>query len=320
MLYVLLILSVCCCVLAAAEQAGAQSANTNAAAVKTLLPPAPSLSAVDTFRRILLLSPPEREKFLATRTPEQRQIVEFKLREYQALPLEAREARLRELQVRLYVRQMIKLPGSNRVDYLKQLRPLERELADARLREWDELPAEARQQLLEFEPWIRDTVRGRAPIMPPLARSERGLAEWGDLSNEKKREIVTHFERFFEELDERERGQVLNVLSERERQQMRVSLQAFERLPKEKRDRCLLGFKKFANLTEDERAQFLVNVNHWQNMTPQERQGWRLLVSKMTILSAPVMPPGLKRPLPPMPPASKPSAGPGPTSVLATND
>jgi hypothetical protein len=321
MLYVLLILSVCCCLLAAAEHAGAQPTNTNAvAAAKAVLPPVPSLVAVETFRKILSLKAEEREKFLATRTPEQRQVVELKLREYEAMPEEAREQRLRELQLRLYVRHMIKVPGSNRIDYLKQLGPAERELVEARLREWDELPAEARQRLLNYELIIRHVARGLTQITPPFPRPDRGLTDWGELSADKKQEIVADFERFFEELDERQRGQVLNVLSDRERQQMRVSLQSFERLPKDKRDRCLQAYKKFANLTEEERAKFLMNVNHWQNMTPKERESWRWLVSKITLLSSPVMPPGAKK-LPPLPPAPTLPALPSQTGTLVvTND
>ena len=317
MLYFLLILSVCCCLLAAVEQSRAQAPQTNAVVLKPAMPPLPALGAVDTFRTILNLSPSEREKYLSTRTPEQRQIVELKLREYQALPADAREERLRELQVRLYVRQMIKMPGTNRAEYLKLLRPVEREMADSRLGEWDALSAEAQQQLLENEWAIKIMARARweQSMYAPSQQSENDLARWRDYPPAKREEILSHFQRFCEDLDEGEKSRVLNVLSDKERQQMRLTLQTFERLPKAQRDRCLQGFRKFAELAPEERAQFLVNANHWQNMTPKERQNWRFLVSKASLLSRPPLPPGAQRAFPPKPPTPVPAP-----DVLATND
>ena len=317
MLYFLLIMTVGCCLLAAAEQAGAQPAQPGATATAKGPPPIPSLGAVDTFRRILSLSEAELEKFLATRNPEQRQIVELKLREYQAMPEVAREQRLRELQVRLYVRQMIKVPATNRTDYLKQLRPLEQEMARHRLQQWDALSAEAQQEMLKNEWVIPYIARARLRFSSPEP-IENELSRWRGYSAEKKQELLGYFQRFCEELDDQEQSKVLDVFGDKERQQMRVSLQSFERLPKAQRDRCLLGFKRFAELTEDERTQFLVNANHWQNMTPKERQSWRLLVSKMTLLSAPPLPPGAGKAAPPLPPV--PSSAGQPASTLVTNE
>lgn len=304
---------------AAQQQADAppavrESASTN----KHVLPPIPSLNTVDTFRRILALPPAEREKYLATRTPAQRQIVEWKLREYQAMDAQERDRRLRELQVRVYVRQLIKLPASNRTDYLKMLPPVELETAQERLRQWDALPAETQQRIIDYEPLIPSIARSYTPLVPAsisVSQRETDLARWRNLPTDEKQKVLANFQRFCADLDEREKSRALDRFSETERQQMLGSLQAFERLPKDKRDRCLDGFKKFADLPREERAKFLVNVNQWQNMTQQERQSWRVLVSKMSLLSAPPLPPEPGQGNPPLPPAaSRPR-----TAVASTN-
>jgi hypothetical protein len=320
MLYVLLILSLGCCVIAAAQQQGdappvvRESASTN----RHVLPPLPSLSTVDTFRKILALPAAEREKYLATRTPEQRQIIEWKLREYQAMDAAERDRRLRELQVNVYIRQLIKMPASNRTDYLKMLRPIELEMTQERLRQWDALPAKTQRQVIQYEWIIRSTARSYPPMVPAGMRvdqRETDLARWRNLPIDEKEKVLANFQRFCEKLDEREKSKALNSLSETEQRQMLASLQAFERLPKDKRDRCLDGFKKFADLPREERAKFLVNVNQWQSMTQQERESWRVLVSKMSLLSAPPLPPEPGQGNPPLPPAtSRPR-----TAVASTN-
>ena len=318
MLYVLLLLSLGCCVIAAAQQADVPPAvRQSASTSKPTPPPIPSLGSVDTFRRILALTPVEREKFLATRTPEQRQIVEWKLREYQAMTQEERDGRLRELQVRVYVRQMIKMPASNRTDYLKMLPPLELKMAQERLAQWDALTPEMQQQVIDN--WwaitrIAQTPSRLLPAGMPVNENEMEFGRWRQLPAAEKERVLDHFQRFVEELDERDKSKALNILSDAERQQMQFSLRAFENLPKDKRDRCLEGFKKFAELPSDERAKFLVNVNQWQSMSPKERQSWRVLVSKMALLSAPPLPPGTSK-APPLPPL-----GPKPSTAVASTN
>ena len=56
------------------------------------LPPWPP--AQKSFRQVLAMNAAEREQFLSTRTPEQRQILQERVREYEALPPLEREARL----------------------------------------------------------------------------------------------------------------------------------------------------------------------------------------------------------------------------------
>src|SRR5687767_12473843 len=91
--------------------------------------PAPPLPPVPLdFRQLLAMTPAEREKILATRSPQDRQLLEAKLKEYDALSPEQREARLKSLQLRLYLRPLMKMDHSNRVERLATIPEADREL------------------------------------------------------------------------------------------------------------------------------------------------------------------------------------------------
>src|SRR4051812_7790360 len=193
MLYALLVLSLTLCVMVAAEHSFAQAPPPprveTVASPKAGAPPMPTATPVDVFRRMLTMPAAEREQFLATRTPEQRQVIQFKLSEYQAMAAEERERRLQGLQVRVYVRQLIKMPVTNRADVLGALAPVEREMVQARLAEWDQLPTDVQQQVIANERIIDRLAHARPPMPAPnIERTqqeeqvESDLERWRNLS------------------------------------------------------------------------------------------------------------------------------------------
>src|SRR5947199_7856878 len=83
-------------------------------------PPLPAWPpAQKSFRQVLAMGAAERAEFLSTRTPDQRQVLEAKLREYESLPPVEREARLCSLGLRLYLRPLMVVPLSNRLERLQ---------------------------------------------------------------------------------------------------------------------------------------------------------------------------------------------------------
>ena len=93
------------------------------------------------------------------------------------------------------------------------------------------------------------------------------------------------FNAFFE-LDSREKDQALSTLSETEQRQMEKTLQAYAKLPFDKRQQCLNSFEKFAGMSLEDRQLFLRNARRWNLMSPAERESWRKLVDL-----APIQPP-----------------------------
>ena len=288
MIYLLLTLSLILCCVAATQAQTNPPAPIAASAPR--LPPTP----VDTFRKVLAMSPPEREKFLAELKPEKREIVALKLAEYQGLPVEQREQRLRALQTRVWVRQLIKLPATNRAERLAALKPADREAIEERLAKWDRLPAELQKEVLTNEIAIRymasapDHMFNPAmPPFPPDARVSQQLKHWGSLSKADRTEILNNFQYFLEDLSPADRAKALAEHPGMKR------LAPITNLPKEERDRYLAGFKRFAALTPAERQKFLINAAHWEKMTPEQRQAWRVLAKKLGPPSgSPPPPPG----------------------------
>src|SRR5687768_12500416 len=95
----------------------------------TALPPLPA-PPVDMLRKLLALSPEEREKMLADRNPEQRRFVQLKLAEFDCLTMAEREARLRALQSRYYFSPLMRMKPSARATALARVPAAERALVE----------------------------------------------------------------------------------------------------------------------------------------------------------------------------------------------
>jgi len=270
------------------------------------LPPPP----ID-FRKLLAMKPAERETILATRTEQQRAVLQEKLREYESLPAAEREARLCSLQLRLYLRPLLELSPSNRVERLGVVPQPDRRLVEERLHFWDALPAEIQKDFLTNEWVLRfifrpETAWQNPALKMPAAlreRIEKGIDGWNRLPEPQRQQILDNFQRLFE-LSEKEKAKVLDQFSDAERHRMQKTLQTFERLPKAQRERCINGFQRFAGLSPEQRQQFLKNVELWESMSAQDRLAWQTLVMRTSALRPPV-PPGFNSPPIPSPPRSK---------------
>jgi len=273
---------------------------------------------VDFFRELLAMDPAARKLALTNRTPQVRERLLAKVREYELLPPEARELRLRATELRWYLVPLMKTPAAQRppldTSVPAELRPL---VAD-RLQHWDLLPPDAQRELVENElaldyfsqvqsPGAADPGRLAENLSPAQRqRLEADLARWRAMPPAERERIFEQVRRFFE-LTPREQEKTLSTLSAAERAQIDQTLRAFQGLPREQRAQCIRSFAKFAGLSAAERQQFLQNAERWSAMSPSEREAWRNLVRKLAL--APPLPPGfVSGPLPPLPPGASPLA------------
>src|SRR5690348_4249035 len=98
-----------------------------------------AVSPIDYFRELLALSPQQRDVALAHKTPEQRKMLLLKLRQYDSMPKEERELRLRHTQLRFYLLGMMNLPPIARLNPLASI-PLDfRPVVEERLKQWDQI-------------------------------------------------------------------------------------------------------------------------------------------------------------------------------------
>ncbi len=273
-------------------------------------PPVPMpKSPVESFRELLAMSPEERKRAVADRSPETQKQIHAKVREYFSLKPEDRELRLQATELRWYLLPLLNTPPTNRAAQLAFVPADLHKIVEARVAEWDHLAPGTQKQLLEDDLTSRyltqleaSSSQQRSNLLAGIssqrrAQLEAGIARWSALSEEQRRQTCERFDQFFE-LTSREKEKALKTLSEAERQQMEKTLRTFEKLPKAQRELCVRAFEKFTGLSLEERLLFLKNAERWRLMSPEERQAWRDVVAKV-----PGWPPAPPAPAPPKPPA-----------------
>jgi hypothetical protein len=277
---------------------------------------------------LLEAAPEEQARQLAAKPERARRVLEAKLREYQLLPPEERELRLRATELRWYLRPLMALAPAEWPGRVASVPEDYRALVEERLRQWEQLPADLQREVLDHEttidyflrlqsstPTQRDATR-EAMSPPQREKLERELAQWQTLPADRRQRMCSQFQRFFE-LPEREQQKTLHAFTADERQQMERTLEAFAKLPAGQRRVCVASFRKFAEFTPAERAEFLKSADRWKSLTPQERDAWRKLVTRL-----PPSPPPLQQPQRPPPPPQPPqprlaaTSGPPPVPTL----
>ena len=272
-----------------AQTAAAPDA-TVALAVQPL--PSPAKSPVELFRELLAMDDAAREKFLDQREPAARDRILAKLREYEELPADERELRLRVTELQWHLRPLLALPPEKQTAPLARVPADLRPLVEARLEQWKLLPPALQQEILENDrdlqlylqlaassPAQQNIILGGVPA----ARREQvneGFTQWRMLPEGIQQKTLSRLDQFMD-LTPEEKTRVLGTLSETERRQIAQTLRTFENLPRWQREQCLRSFSSFASLGDAERRQFLKNAERWRLMSPEERQAWRELVQKI---------------------------------------
>jgi len=286
------------------------------------------LSPVVYFRGILGMTQAERDRALAGKSAEYKKAVLGKVQEYQALPPDIREARLRQTQLRWDLITLMKLRPAARPALLTDLAAQDRALLEERLRQWDQLPPDMKEGFLKEEGfldfylrWLESSAVEKQKILgnlPPARRQEwtNELVDWQSLPETQRQQLCGEFRRFFD-LDPAQQNRTLTTFTDTERKDMQGALNRFAALSAAQRKACIESFQKFATMAPEERNQFLKNAASWEAMTPNERDLWRALVQKFPIMPPmpsligtppyPPLPPGLKI-TPPLPPGMKPPA------------
>ncbi|HEY3913909.1 MAG TPA: DUF3106 domain-containing protein [Verrucomicrobiae bacterium] len=273
------------------------------------------ISPVEYFRGLLGMTAEQRERALATRTPAERRAILEKVREYEALPRQVREARLRQTDLHWHLIMLMRMDPKQRVEHFKLISPLDMPMVIGQLQQWDELPEATRKALLAnaqfmetYVAWQVSSPADQKEILNKMPVSRRAefteeLKRWQALPESRQAELSGQFQRFFV-MTGQEQQQTISALSDADRRDMEEALEAYQALPPEQRQRCIDSFGKFATMSPEERAQFLMNAAKWDAMTLMERQLWRSLVGKLPPMPpAPLGFPPMPAGFPPMPPS-----------------
>jgi hypothetical protein len=253
------------------------------------------------FRQALQSTPEEQQALLASRAPKHRAYLEAQLREFSGLSPAESEARLRLLELRYYLRPLLKMPASNRTEQLRLVPTHYRAAVQDRLSAWDALSPSEREGLLDDHAaasWLCRSPAGQARAAstatePP--RLESTFARWQRLSATEKRRMVESLERFFQ-FDESQKDRTLREVSRQGQTEVADFMAQLDELPPAERQKCLHALERFAGLPRSERQRFLQNAVRWAAMSDEERRAWRNLQAKL-----PPLPPTL----PPRPPLAR---------------
>ena len=254
------------------------------------------------FRGILGMTPAERERALANKPADSKKILLAKVEEYLALPVDIREARLRQTQLRWEVTELNNLAPADRPAFIK------------------EAALEDRSLLEDYARWMTNSPAGKNEMLDKLSAERyaaltKALAQWDAVPEPERLQRSAAFGQFFEENQTRQQ-KTLNAFTDAERHTIEMALKQFAGLPEAQRKNCIQSFEKFASMDPARRDDFLKNAALWETMTPKERGLWRALVQRYPSLPpppgfrsppAPPLPPGMILP-PPMPPGMTPPA------------
>jgi hypothetical protein len=298
-------------VLLAAESNLPPGLSPSPAPTTTLASPRHHLTPVEYFRGLLAMTPMERNRELARKSPEDRAVLLAKIQEYETMPRGIREARLCQTELHWELLGLMKLAPDQRAARLREVSPLYLPMVQELLRQWGQVPPATQKALLEKQSFIGVYLRLQGSpaevqkkIIDGLAPERRAhwaeeMERWQALPEPQRAELCAQFQRFCL-MSAPERQETVHALSDDERAKMEDALRAFDRLGLDQRSLCINSFRKFATMAPEERAEFLKNAARWDAMTASERQLWRDLVH--TLPPMPPTPPGFLRGLPPMPP------------------
>jgi len=297
---------------------------------RLLPPPLPQPSTpVAYFRELLAMPPEERRNALAGRAEEQRKTLAAKLREYDQMPADVRELRLRHTELRWHLLALMPLRPEDCAARLQVVTADDRPIIDERLRLWDALPDDLRRSFLANQSVVAAYLEqgGAAPTNAPAApnldrqkKLEAELARLEAMPAQQKEQMCDLFRRFFQ-YTEKEKSNILSQLTDAQRRSMETAVGAYAGLDPEHQKKRLDSLGKLIRMTPAERQRFLDSAARWQNMPPSERAALRKTIP--TLPALPPAPPGFfpagKPPEPPAfpkPPARRPVA---PPAIPLTN-
>jgi hypothetical protein len=132
------------------------------------------------------MTPAERERALADKPAASKKILLDKVREYQALPPEIREARLRQTQLRWELTSLVNLAPAGRPAFIKEAAPEDRPL------------------LQDYALWLTNSPAGKKELLDKLSPDRhqaltQALAQWDSVPQPERRQRSAQFGQFCEE-------------------------------------------------------------------------------------------------------------------------
>lgn len=247
------------------------------------------MSPVLYFRGILgMKDDAQREKALTNKPAAAKARLLQKVKEYEALPKEVREARLRLTELQWELTTLAKLAPTKQAVFIKEAALEDRPL----LEKWQ-----------RFQTLTADEQTAMLDKLLPLGHQAltQALDLWQTVPAPDRQQASSQFRKIVY-LTPDERKEALSGFSETERKTMEAALNRFAALPEAQRKSCIDSFEKFASMDAAERDEFLRNAARWESMSAKDRELWLTLVQSIKL--TPPTPPGFFNSVhyPPLPP------------------
>lgn len=261
----------------------------------------PTPAPTELFRRLLAASPQERQKLLAGKPASSVLVISNALREYEALSPGQREVRLRTLELGWYLDPLLRLPAQQRSERLATVPEEWRPPIEQRLKFWDSLPEDLRQQVLASRSAVRvllvpSAAEPLGPPRPPSSPAASGFPPVPDAKQAQRQRLRASLRLLFD-LDGKEQQRILESLPDPHQLHLKKAIEAVQALPAAQRDLCIAGLLKYSSLSPEQQQQFLKNCQRWAALSPEEQAALRRLAALRQGL--PPRPPGALPPLPP---------------------
>lgn len=268
--------------------------------VRTAPMPPLSPSPIDLFRRLLATNVTGRDQFMSGKSAAMRQYLESRIHEFEVMPADERNAKLQALELRWYMPRVMKLKPAERASRFETVPEPIRSIIRQRLLQWDILPPQLQQEVLDNETAIRfferpERAGGSEGVLGAMSTGQRSdlekrYAEWMMLPETKRQEIVRRFDELVG-MPEAARSNALVRITEADYAQMQQTLSQFNALSKEQRAQAIQGFLKFAELSPAEQAAFLRTAQRWRTMSEKDRELWRDVVTRAQAVRTNAPPP-----------------------------
>jgi len=262
---------------------------------------------LDYFQRLLTMEDSDRDRSLSRKTEGQQTFLRGELEKYDAMSIEDRETALQSLRVWYYLRELVKAPADVRQAVLEAVPEIDQTMVRTRLARWDLLPPDLQEQVMTYERTFRyvlqlaelshEEQKKQAETLPESLKVkntwEAKLEEWHALPEQRRKEIYSQFQSFFE-LAPKERAKVLGTLSPQEREQLERSqvLQTFDKLSPEERAACLDSLRKLTEQPPDSEVitNFLAASQRWMNLSAAERDVLKKVIRLLPPMGEPPVP------------------------------
>jgi len=269
-------------------------------------------SPLEAFRKLLVMSPEQRQAELSKRSARSAKLLQRKLAEYDAMEPGLRELRLQATELGYYLNPLLTRSKKEREISLKHMPQKFASLIRVRLEKWDQLPREMKDGIRKNR-WMMHAVLRYGPKFAGSALAKRlpastsrdaeeHIKAWQSLTPEKQEQLLQSFNTFFS-LNSDEQERVIARLPEYQRAKVFATLGEIQRLPEASRRECMNALQRFIAMDAKQRMAFFHNAEEWKKLSEVEKKSWRTVVkdfAKPAPSEFPPVPPGMGQPIAPI--------------------